>query len=119
MTGLLDPLADLGVALHGDRAREERHLDLVLVEEAHEAPDAGAAPVLVDRLGAEVAVLGVHGVRDLGEALVAAVAGGLRVLGALLVVDDEVDGHLGLVRPHDLRLVPPVADEVRRGPGTS
>ncbi len=53
----------------------------------------GPAAVLVDGLRAEVAVLGGHDVRDLREPLVAPVAGRLRVLRALLVVDDEVDAR--------------------------
>ena len=60
-------------------------------------------------------MLRIHDIRDLGEALVAPVAGGLRVLGTLLVVDDELDCHVRLVRPDHLRLTAAVADELSWG----
>src|SRR5262245_21677057 len=113
----LDPFAYLRIPLQRDRGGVERRLDAVLVEHAEQAPDAGPAAVLVNRLGAEVAVLRIHEVRDLGEPLVAAVPGRLRVLRALLVVDAEADDRLGVVRPEDLRWATPVADVVPLRPG--
>src|SRR5581483_3460547 len=110
VTRLLQPLPNLRVSLEGDRRRVEGRLDAVLVEQAEEAPDARPATVLVDRLGAEVPVLGVHDVRDLGEALVAPVPGGLRVLRSLLLVDAEADDRLGVLRPEHLRRSASVAD---------
>src|SRR5207245_402787 len=108
----LDRPPDGRVALDRHRAGEEGHLQLVLVEEAQEPPDPGPAPVLVGRLDAEVSVARVHHVVELALALVARIAGRLRVLGALLVVDDEVDRHLGAVRPDDLGRALAVPDEV-------
>src|SRR5579884_1481633 len=114
---LPDPGRHLRVAFEGDGSREERGLQAVLVEEVEETEDAGSAPVLVDRLGGEVTMLLAERIADLGEALVALVTRRLRVLGTLLVVDHEADGHPGPARPAHLRLAPAVADEVAPGTG--
>jgi hypothetical protein len=51
-------------------------------------------------------------VRQLADRLVAAVAGGDRVLGALLVVDDDVHGDARAARPTDDGRRRPVPHEV-------
>src|SRR5204863_416813 len=109
---LLQPLPHLGVSLERDGGRVERRLHAVLVEQTQETKDACPAAVLVDRLGTEIAILGVHHVWDFGEALVPLVTGSLRVLGTFLLVDAETDDRLGVVRPDDLRRAGAVADGV-------
>ena len=112
MTRLADPRTNLRVAVERDRGCKERGLEFVLVEEAHESPDAGTAPVLVNRLGREISKLGGHHVVDLRKPFVAAVARRHRVLGSFLVVDDDVDGYAGFVWPNYARSVAAIADVV-------
>ena len=93
------------VALQRERAAEDRHRQLALLEQPHQPPEADAAAVFEHALAGEVAALDalVEAVRlgeaDLGEAL-AVLHGGL---GALLVVHDEVDGEARAVRPFRVR----------------
>src|SRR5262249_4151347 len=107
-----DPLADCGVALERDGAREVGHLQVVLVEKPHDPPVSRAAAVLVNGLHREVRMLGPEAVRDLAELLVPAVAELGRVLGSLLVVHAEADRDARVVRPADARRHGAVADEV-------
>ena len=87
----LRPLVRLNVTVivERDGRREEGHRDGRLVEDAEEPPDAGAAAVLVHRLDGEVA-LPLQCERQLVEDVVGVVAHREGLLGALLVVDDDL-----------------------------
>ncbi len=115
--GLVAPRRELRghgrVALERDRGREERDRHAGAVEEPEQAPDAGPRAVLVDGLDAQVAdPLEVE--RDLVHAVVDPVAHRERLLGALLVVDDDLHRHLRVAGPADARRVLPVPDVVAR-----
>src|SRR5262249_51392386 len=112
VAGLVNPFAYFGVALHRNRSRVEGHAQAVFVEEAQQAHDPRASAELVDRLGVQVSMIARHDIGDLRQALVSLVASRDRILGALLVIDDEVDGHAGALRPDDLRETATVAHEV-------
>ncbi len=106
---------DLGVALQGHAHAEYRQRQAAALELAQDAPHAHARAVFVDRLHAQVAVRVGRRARHLGEELLAAgVAMQHAVLAALLVVEDELQGHAGAPWPLRLRRMRAVADEVAR-----
>ena len=101
------------VALQGGRDAEEGDGDAGGVEDAEQAPDAGPRPVLVDGLDGEVADA-VELERDLVQDVVLAVAHREGLLGALLVVDDDLHRDLRVALPADARRVLAVAHELAR-----
>src|SRR5262249_26186197 len=114
VAGLADGLGGQPGALEGAGAAEDGQGRTALVEEPGESPDPDAAAVLEHALGGEVAALhtAVHAL-GLGEtALRVALAVLHRRLRALLVVDDEVDGETGAVRPFGVRGIRTVPDQV-------
>ena len=104
----------LGVARerHGDA--EDRHRHLALGEEAMEAPEADTAAELVHRFDRQRAFAEAGlGEAELGQQrLRAGIAVEDAVLGALLVVDDELQGDPRIAGPAGVRPAPPVADHV-------
>src|SRR5262249_41836561 len=107
-----NPRAHLRIALQRDRGRVEGGRDAVLGEQPQESPHARSAAVLVDGLRAQIAILRVHHIRNLRQALVSLVAGSLRVLGPLLLVHADAHRDRGTVWPDHLRQPPPVPDVV-------
>ncbi len=113
VVALAHPRRHARVQLERDGGRRHRHRHAGLVEDPGQPPHAGAAAVLVVRLGARVALRRLHaGVGVLAPAVVAVVAPQHRVLGALLVDQHEVDDHLRAVRPLERRRRAAVADQV-------
>src|SRR5436190_2056217 len=99
MVPLAHPVRDRRVELERDGRRGNGYPHTGLVEEAPEPPDARAAPVLVVRLAAEVAVRRLdHGLCVLSPGVVPVVAPQHRVLGALLVDEHDVDDDPNVVR---------------------
>src|SRR6185312_10361368 len=110
---LVHPLGDARVQLERDGRRRDRHRHVRLVEDAREPPHAGAAAVLVVRLGAGIAVRRLDSrVGVLAPAVVAVVTPQHGVLRALLVDEDEVHDDAGAVRPLEPRRGAAVADQV-------
>ena len=73
-----DRAGDLGVLLEGDGAGIEGGLDPGRVEEAQDAPDAGAGAVLEHRFHGEVAIgLGQRVAAELGEPFLVRIAHGV------------------------------------------
>ena len=104
------------VALERHRDAEDGDRDAALGEEAVQPPEADPAAVLVHRLDRQVA-LALPRQREAElrqQALGGRVAVEDRVLGALFVVDDELDRDAGVVRPGGIGRIPPVADHVPR-----
>ena len=96
---------------HRDAEHRERHL--ALAEQAQEPPHARARAVLVERLHAHVARaerLGADDVRE--EGLRGRVAVDHGVLGAFLVVEDELQRDARAARPAGVRRMLAVAGEV-------
>ena len=94
---------------------EDRERNAALAEQPQESPDAGPRAVLVERLHAHVAHPERLGADDLRqERLRRLVAVQHRVLAALLVVEDELDGDAGAAGPACVRRVLAVAGEVAR-----
>ena len=115
VAGLDDGARGVGIALQGKRATEDGERQSALLEQAHHAPEADPAAELVDRLDREVA----RAVRHLARALRQrrfreAVAIGHRILGALLVVQYEVDRNARATGPCGVRWIAPVAGEIAR-----
>ena len=102
------------VPLGGGGDGEDGERDPLAVEQAEQAPDADAGAVLVDLLHADVAhAFKRLGADDLGEeGLGSLVAVQDRVLAALLVVEDELQGDAGAAGPVGMGRVRPVADQV-------
>src|SRR5262249_48537203 len=111
-----DPFPNGGVPLKRDGRRVDGYLQVVLVEYPQQPPDAGPAPILVHRLGAEVTKLLRQRVGDLGHPLVAPVAEGLRILRALFVVDNDADRDSRVVRPMHVWWKAPVSDKIAPRP---
>ena len=89
-----------------------------LVEDPGQPPHAGAAAVLVVRLGAGVALRRLHArVGVLAPAVVAVVAPHDGVLRALLVDQHQVDDDVGAAGPGERRRGAAVADQVARPDG--
>src|SRR6185437_12302725 len=110
---LAHPLGDGRVELERDGSGRDRHRHVRLVEDAGEPPDAGAAPVLVVRLGAGVAVGRLDArVGVFAPAVVAVVAPEDGVFRPLLIDKDEVHDDAGAVRPVETRRGAAVADQV-------
>ena len=100
MASLAHPRGHLGVQLEGHRRRGHGDGHRGLVEDASEAPHAGAAAVLVVGLRAGVAPRRLDArIRVLAPTLVAVVAPEHRCLRPLLVHQHEVDDDVGAVRP--------------------
>src|SRR5205085_10609652 len=101
VAGLDDGRRRLGIPLERPGHGKHAHLDAALGEQAHETPEARAAPVLVHRLDLEVA----HAAEDrhaddlLEERLGLAVAVQDRALPTLLVVHDDLEREPGAARP--------------------
>jgi hypothetical protein len=104
----------LRIALEGERGAEDGDAQIALREDAHQTPEARAAAVLVDRLDDEIALSGTKrragylGEIRLGEA----VAVRNRMLGAFLVVHDDLHGDPGVTGPARMRRMRAVADEI-------
>src|SRR5690349_9276752 len=107
-----DGRADGRVALQRHGEGEERAADVVLLEDAQEAPDAGAAAVLEERLVGEVPSVERDGRGALAGGLALADAVLEQVLRALLVVDHERDRDAGIVGPSHARWDSAVPDQV-------
>ena len=107
-------------ALPRHRRAVERDRDLERVEQSLHAPHAGPAAVLVDGLDREVAVLGIHRVRDLTQRRLAApvTLHDLGDLRALLPIQHDAERHARTVGPGDLGHLAPVADHVSLGTRT-
>ena len=117
VTSFPDPGRHLGVALERGRGGEEGNREPEAVHQALDPPHPRPRTVFVDGLGREVAIGRVHHVGDLGQDIVLPVARGMGVLRPLLVVEDDVDGDPGTVRPAHIRHVAAVADVVSPGTG--
>ena len=103
-----------GLRSKASAAAVDRHRQVALLEEPHQAPEADPAAVLEQAFAGEVAALDrlAHAV-GIGEADVGVVLAVLhRGLGAFLVVHDEVDGEPRAVRPFGVGRVGAVADEI-------
>ncbi len=106
----------LGMALERHRDGKDGHRNAALLEEAHEAPEAGPAAVFVDRLHAHMAPPDKgRSADDLGqEGLGSRVAVEDGVLAAFLVIDDDLQGEPSTRRPLRRRRMPTVAHHVAR-----
>ena len=111
VAALGEALGDLGVSLEGGGDAEEGDRDAGPVEDPEEPPDPGAGAVLVSGFESEVTHPGEVDLQ-LPEPVVHAVAHREGLLGALLVVDDDLDRHPVSVRPLDRRRLRPIADQV-------
>ena len=114
MAGFGHRLAGGGIEFEraADRPGGEAHV--AFLEEPQDAPEAGAAAILVHRLGREVAAaLDRRAARRLGqEDLGGGIAVQDRILPALLVIQHEADRDPGIARPLRMRRVGAVADQV-------
>src|SRR5712691_5135544 len=110
---LAHPLRDAGVELERSGGRRDGDGNLRCVEDAREPPDAGAAAVVVVRLGAEIQVRRIDAGRGVfSPAVVAVVAPPDRVLGAFLVDEHDVDDDVGAFGPGEPFWLACVADEI-------
>jgi DNA-binding transcriptional LysR family regulator len=109
------PLTQRRVPFHGERARGERHGDLVTVDQAAEPPYPHPAPVLHVRFVPEIPDVRSVLERVLTPGVIDAVLV-QRVLAAFLVVDHEVDRQPGATGPVEVGRFRTVAHEVAFGP---
>nr|GEU28080.1 hypothetical protein [Tanacetum cinerariifolium] len=105
----------LGMALERHRHAKHGERQLAVFEQAQHAPQARARAVFVQRLHAHVAVGKRRRADDLGQkGLGTGVAVQYTVLGALLVVEHELQRHARLARPPGVGRRGTVADQVAR-----
>ena len=113
MAGFPDPARHLVIALECDRRGIHGDGNAQVIEDAREAPDAGARAVLVDRLGGEVAHLPGQRPGQLCHAAVAVtVARRKRRLRAFLVIQHQAEGDTGAAWPAHARNLTAIADVV-------
>jgi len=103
----------LGVSLQGHAHAEDGHRDPSRAEDPHQAPEARATAVLIERLHAQAPHLEGGRPDDLGEkSLRRLVPVQDAVLGPLLVFDDDLQGEASLPRSAGVGRSLAVADEV-------
>ncbi len=109
-------LRDRDVPLESHRGRDTGHIDAGVGEDPELAPDPGARAIFVGGLDGQVA----HAfllVRQLVQVLVEVIAHGVRLLGTLFIVEDDLDRDLRPAWPADLGRVLAVADQLSRRTG--
>ena len=105
----------LGVALQGHRRAEHRERQPALLELAQQPPHAGARAVFVDRLHRQMPRFVSLRADDFGEEdFRGRIAMQHAVLGALFVIEHELQRDARAVRPARVRRGAAVADEVAR-----
>src|SRR5438128_10513461 len=116
VAGFHDRRGGLGVALERHRDGEDADLDAVLGERAHEAPEPGAASVLVHRLDLKIAHTPERRQADdfLQERLGLGVPVQHGALTTLLVVHDDLQGQPRAARPLRIGRRLAVPDEIAR-----
>ena len=107
------PLAEGWIAFQRQRAGVEGDVHLELVEQPAQAPNADPAAELEVHLRPQIAGLGPELEAVLPPAVVDAVVRD-RVLGPLLVVDDQVQSEQGAAGPVDRGRDRSVADKIAR-----
>ena len=113
VAALGDLRPDCRIALDRHGRAEDRDRNAGRVEDAEHPPDPGARAVLVHGLDRKVPLV-LDRKRELVHAVVDLIAHCEGLLGAFLVVNHDVHGHLGVVLPAHARQMLAIADQLAR-----